>query len=254
MSLASTVPSSTLIGKWSTGMVRSSVDAATSQLGGEWMCAAARSPQGSVMTTFNDFDLDLLPVTNCYVYNMVAISSTKILTSGARWLPFTIDYACPEDAATSPYCIYINTGVAEFLHGSDVETTMQGVLHAEELAPALFSDPLDQQTMFGDTAVSLAREFLPESVISFALSLVDVVKKEARRNEVSIMSQDWSLFVDPADQGKQLVLGVSVNATPEDALELWDKVCEKVEEMKQMLSSEDQRFIARNLSIQFYWP
>jgi hypothetical protein len=151
--------------------------------------------------------------------------------------------------------LYANTVSYGLLSHSDVDTIPLGVLHAEEFDPQEFHDLGEQQTLLAPSrAIIEASEFLPATLLSFSESLIELLYGEARSFDVPILEYEWSVFADPEDLGKELVLGVTVNATSDRALEFWDKVSEKVSAKKQLLSPEDQNALSKHLSVQIYWP
>lgn len=152
-------------------------------------------------------------------------------------------------------CVYANTVTYGLLNQSDVDTVLRGVLHAEEFDPQEFHDLGEQQALLpAPLPVVEAAEFIPARLISFSESLLELVYSEAKRFGVSVLGYEWSVFSDPQDLGKELVLGVTINAASDRALEFWDKVDEEVSARKQLLSLADQNTLSDHFSIQIYWP
>ena len=150
---------------------------------------------------------------------------------------------------------YVNAITRGFLIQSDVDTAPLGVLHAEEFAPKEFHDRGEQLPLLTTPSpVVEALEFLPEKLVSFSLSLVELLRSEARSFGVSMRAHEWSVFADPQDSCKELVLGVTVDASSDQALEFWDKVSEKISAKKQALSFPEQNLLNERLSVQIYWP
>ena len=151
--------------------------------------------------------------------------------------------------------MYGNTIIPGFLNQSDVDTTLLGVLHAEEFDPQVFHDLGEQQSLLTTPSpIVEALEFLPQHLITFSLSLIELLRSEAMSFGVPVIGHEWSVFADPEDLGKELVLEMTVNATSDRALEFWDKISEKVSDKKQLLSPADQKALSKHLSVQIYWP
>jgi len=144
----------------------------------------------------------------------------------------------------------------KFLTQSDVSTSLVGVCHAEEFNPQLFHDVGEQQSLLNTPRPTKeALEFLSQSLISFSESLVELVRTAGKSSSIPVLKYEWSVFADPEDSSKELVLGVTVNATSDQALEFWDVVSEKVSAKQQeQLSLADQLALSKHLSIQIYWP
>jgi hypothetical protein len=144
----------------------------------------------------------------------------------------------------------------KFLMQSDVATSLVGVCHAEEFNPQLFHDVGEQQSLLNTPRPTIeALEFLSQSLISFSESLIELVRTAGKSSGIPVLKYEWSVFADPEDSSKELVLGVTVNATSDQALEFWDVVSEKVSAKQQeQLSLADQLTLSKHLSIQIYWP
>jgi hypothetical protein len=151
--------------------------------------------------------------------------------------------------------MYANTITYGLLSQSDVDTMLLGVLHAEDFDPQEFHDLGEQQSLLTPSLPIIeASKFLPATLVSFSESLVELLCSEAQSFGVPVLGCEWSVFADPEDLGKELVLGVTVNATSERALEFWDEVSEKISARKRLLSLADQKALSKHLSVQIYWP
>jgi hypothetical protein len=151
-------------------------------------------------------------------------------------------------------CVYVNT-MQPFLPWSDVDTSLRGVVHAEEFSPDQFSDRPESQVLLPTPhALVDALEFLPENLISFSRSLEALLQSEARDFGVSVAGFEWSVFTDPQDSSRELVLEVTVRANSDQALDFWDRAAEAISARKKALSPTEQDLLNRHLSVQIYWP
>ena len=84
-------------------------------------------------------------------------------------------------------------------------------------------------------------------------SLSALVLTKARKSEITVNAIAWSVFEDPEEGTREMVLDTAVMATSQQAMAFWDSIGADIDRMRLSLPENLRNLLITHLTVEISW-